>query len=194
METTLGNIIHFESGLLISRIENEEKGKEYFIYENDQFYNNDSFLNERKSIRTSKSIQKISVNEIIINLYKGECTKVREEYSDYIINANFAKGSLLDEKIIDKNYFIYWFNESEESKKQLLQDIQGSVMKKISISKLKELRITLPDIEAQTIIGNLYQAQMELNDLYEKNYKLKKIRTIEKIRMFEKKRVEKEGE
>lgn len=187
MVVFLGDILKIESGSLLSRIVDEHYGEEYQVYENDQFYSSYSIANNtehRKSIRTTTNVQRISTGEIVISLYKGQCTLIREEFDGNIINANFAKVTV-DDTRIDKNYFVYWLNESLESKKQLFQDIEGSVMKKITIGKLRNMKITLPTRETQELIGSLYITQMNLSGLYEKNNQLKQLRTIEKIKILE---------
>jgi len=45
-------------------------------------------------------------------------------------------------------------------------------MRKTTISQLKEMQITLPDLDVQRLIGGIYEQQIELNNLYEKKMKL----------------------
>ncbi|MGM0168770.1 hypothetical protein IGI39_004525 [Enterococcus sp. AZ135] len=190
----LNELLEIESGTLATRIDEQEDGKKYFLYENEQFYSQyaSDMMKNRKSIATFTNVKQIFSGDIVINLFKGECTIVREEFHGNVIYANFAKVTFLDKKI-DRNYFVYWFNESEASKKQLLQDIQGTVMKKITIGKLKNMEIELPAIDVQKTIGDLYIAQLRLNFLCDKNIKLKQLRTREMIRRYER-GVEKDGQ
>jgi len=187
-EMLLEEVMTFESGTLLTRIENEPQGILYPVYENEQFYMDDSVtLNEIKTkyVQTSKTIQQIETNDIIINLYKGDCTKVRDEFNGYVINANFVKAIPKNKELLNPDFFLYWFNESEESKKQLLQSVQGSVMKKISIAKLKKMDISLPSKEKQEIIGYLYHSQKTASNLYKKRIRLTELLTKEKIKIFE---------
>lgn len=191
----LSELLEIESGTLATRIDEQKGGKKYFLYENEQFYSQYASaidMKNRKSIVTFANVKQIFSRDIVINLFKGECTIVRDEFDGNIINANFAKVSFLNKKI-DRNYFVYWFNESTASKKQLLQDIQGTVMKKITIGKLKNMEIELPAIDVQKTIGDLYIAQLRLNCLYDKKIKLKQLRTREMIRRYER-GVEKDGQ
>ncbi|MBO0439617.1 restriction endonuclease subunit S [Candidatus Enterococcus ikei] len=184
----LEEIMKFESGTLLTRIENEPQGNLYSIYENEQFYMDDSVTLDEikiKYIQTMKKIQQIETNDIIINLFKGDCTKVRDEFSGYVINANFVKVSPKNNEQLNPDFFLYWFNESEESKKQLLQSVQGSVMKKISIAKLKKMDISLPSREKQEIIGQLYHSQKTASNLHKKKIRLTELLTKEKIKRFE---------
>lgn len=184
----LEEIMIFESGILLTRIENESEGQVYSVYENEQFYMDDSiFFNELKTkqIRTNKVLQSIEADDVIVNLYKGEATKVRTEFDGYIINANFVKAMPKNNDQINLDFFLYWFNESEESKKQLLQSVQGSVMKKISIAKLRKMEISLPSMEIQEIIGNLYDSQKAVSNLYKKKIRFTELLTKEKIKLFE---------
>lgn len=179
----LGDLCDFESGIIISRVSEEqpeetsERKPMYHLYENDQFDNNPLLMDNETSsnqIFTEKDVPTLKENDVVINLYRAKAVKVNNFYSNYIINANFVKIDIND-TLLDKAYFLYWFNESLDSKKQLIQDVQGSFMRKTTISQLKEMQIILPDLDVQTLIGGIYEQQIKLNNLYEKKMKLSNV-------------------
>lgn len=172
----LGDLCNFESGIIISRISEEPSdfNQMYHLYENDQFDNNPLLMDNEPSsnrIFTEKDVPTLRENDVVINLYRAKAMKVHNFYSNYIINANFVKIDI-NTTLLDKAYFLYWFNESLESKKQLIQDVQGTFMRKTTISQLKEMQIILPDLDVQRLIGGIYEQQIEINNLYEKKMKL----------------------
>lgn len=172
----LGDLCNFESGIIVSRVSEESSDltQMYHLYENDQFDNNPLLMNNETSsnrIFTEKDVPTLRENDVVINLYRAKAMKVHNFYSNYIINANFVKIDI-NTTLLDKAYFLYWFNESLESKKQLIQDVQGTFMRKTTISQLKEMQIILPDLDVQRLIGGIYEQQIELNNLYEKKMKL----------------------
>lgn len=85
------------------------------------------------------------------------------------------------------NYLSYYIN-SDTSKKLLLSNLQGSIMKNINMSSVGELQIPEIPLEKQKIIGKLLRAQTKkiivLNRILELEEKQQKA-ILEKIEQLE---------
>lgn len=124
--------------------------------------------------------------ECIINLIKSKAAPVSIKNKDKCITSNFLRCKF-DEQILDKWYFCYQFNEGKEFEQQITMFHQGSTtsVKKLNTKTIGELKIQLPDIEKQRMIGQLYKHSLVQNRLLlkqaeeMKNYTLTIIRKIE---------------
>lgn len=66
---------------------------------------------------------------------------------------------------IDSDYFVSWLNLSDEANGQLNKLLQGTTIKKLTLSQLNEITITLPIIERQREIGKLYKESILKHNL-----------------------------
>ncbi len=82
------------------------------------------------------------------------------------ITSNFIRCDF-DTKKIYSWYFCYQFNEGKDFEKQIEMYHQGTTLsvKKLNIKTIGELKIFLPDIEKQILIGNIYRQSIIQNDL-----------------------------
>lgn len=102
----------------------------------------------------------------IINLIKSECAPISEQTEKKCITSNFLRCDFDTGKIYPW-YFCYQFNEEKNFRQQIGMYHQGTTLsvKKLNIKTIGELRICLPDMEKQVIIGNLYRKSIIQNDL-----------------------------
>lgn len=139
-----------------------------------------------------KSVQSIDPNKknnciftkkgnVIIGLTSMKAMVITEEDEGKLLLSNFALIKL-DEKIIDSNYLCYFLNESKEFKKQLTKETQ--VTAKINVLTMQSLRsalITVPQMNTQKIIGNLYVKNLQRKSIENKLKELKEIYLLEII-------------
>lgn len=109
-------------------------------------------------------------NMVVIGLTVHKAYVIEGHHVGKIIPSNFAY-MYLNEKEIDLNYFVWYFNEYPNIKKQLQVASQGSMgIMAISVQMLRELEIELPDIEIQRKIGKVYDLRRKKEKLlHEKN-------------------------
>lgn len=109
-------------------------------------------------------------NMVVIGLTVHKSCVINKSHIGKIIPSNFAYMSL-DESEVDLNYFVWYFNEHPNIKRQLQVASQGSTgIMAISIQMLRELEIELPDKIVQKQIGKVYDLRLKKEKmLYEKN-------------------------
>ncbi len=105
--------------------------------------------------------------DILINPVQRKAIVVSPQNSDKIIDNNFIKVVFLSNKI-DKNYFLFLFNESFDIKSQLERGVQGSQVFRISISQLEDIVVTLPTIKKQKTLGKIYREIEQIKYLKKK--------------------------
>ena len=106
--------------------------------------------------------------------------------ADKCITSNFVKCEF-DGRILDKWYFCYQFNEGKDFEQQIAMFHQGTTLsvKKLNVKIIGELKIRLPDIDKQRIIGELYRQSLIQNRLMIKQAEDIKNLTLTIIRKIE---------
>ena len=102
----------------------------------------------------------------IINLIKSKCSPISEQTERKCITSNFLRCDFDTGKIYPW-YFCYQFNEGKDVEQQIEMYHQGTTLsvKKLNIKTIGELKILLPDMEKQRLIGNLYRQSIIQHDL-----------------------------
>ena len=151
---TLNRFVRFTLGQNPTRI---REHKELI----DDLYTPDDFEKDLHSINSVKE----SLG-CIINLINSKCSPVSEQTAMKCITLNFLKCDFDTEKIFPW-YLCYQFNEGKDLERQIKKYLQGTTLsvKKLNIKTIGELKISLPDIEKQRLIGNLYRQSIIQNDL-----------------------------
>jgi hypothetical protein len=115
----------------------------------------------RKQIRTSDNVSTLKSGDLVFSLISGKATIVRSSHNGYMYTQNYVK--LVPTPALDAKYLVYMFNENTDIRRQLQSGQQGSVTLKFTIRQLSDLIFpTLPPIEKQRIIGELYFNQLKL--------------------------------
>lgn len=127
----------------------------------DELYTPEDFEKDLHCINSSKE----GVG-CIINLIKSKCSPISEQTEAKCITSNFLRCDFDTGKIYPW-YFCYQFNEGKGFEQQIEMYHQGTTLsvKKLNIKTIGELKIFLPDIEKQKIIGNIYRQSIIQNDL-----------------------------
>ena len=122
----------------------------------------------------------------IINLIKSKAAPISVHTESKVITQNFLK-CLLDESKILPWYFCYQFNESKELEQQIAMFHQGTTLsvKKLNVKTISDLKINLPDLKKQRLIGNAYRKSILQYQLYLKQAEDIKKYTLEMIRKIE---------
>lgn len=105
-------------------------------------------------------------SECIINLIKSKASPISKNNRDKCITSNFLQCEF-DEKVLDKWFFCYQFNEGKEIEQQIAMYHQGSTIsvKKLNVKIIGEISMKLPNIEKQKKIGELYRQFLIQNRL-----------------------------
>ena len=169
----LGDIINFSLGKNPTRIKNQDS----------QIYSQEDFENDLYSVNRHDNS-----SECIINLIKSKAAPVSLDNQDKCITSNFLQCDL-NGLILDKWYFCYHFNEGKDFEQQIAMFHQGTTLsvKKLNVKTVSELKIKIPDIERQRMIGELYRQSLIQNSLM-----LKQAEDIRNAILFTIKKIEEE--
>lgn len=119
---------------------------------------------DNKQIRTTDEVNQVTTGDVIFSLISGRTTLVSERYNGYLFTQNYVK--LIPSNKLDAKYLIYLLNENIEIKRQLQKSLQGSAIMKYTVKQIKDLLIpTLPKLEKQRLIGELYFNRLKLQAL-----------------------------
>ena len=122
----------------------------------------------------------------IINLIKSKAAPISVHTESKVITQNFLK-CILDESEILPWYFCYQFNEGRELEQQIAMFHQGTTLsvKKLTVKTIGDLKISLPNLEKQKLIGDAYRKSILQYQLYLKQAEDIKKYTLEMIRRIE---------
>lgn len=157
----VGNVIH---GVTLSRIEPKvsEDSETYQLFTiqelSEEVSKFSSDINE-KQIEVSKerfdSLYLAKDNMVIIGLTSFKALAVSDKQIGKVIPSNFVFIEL-DTNKVDPAYFSWYFNEHPEVERQLQIAMQGTILRALSVQMLRELKIILPPLNTQRIIGKVY--------------------------------------
>lgn len=159
----ISQLFTFHNGSLINRLETVEasKGITLPIYDqrmmefDDGVFQPTTHQPKQLTLSTTHQAKVIHTGDIVINMMTSECVIVSQQHHESILPYNYTHIEI-DTARIDANYFVYWMNGSSQAKSQLNQFKQGgSLVKKLTLNQLKQLKMTLPPLEQQQRIGKL---------------------------------------
>lgn len=168
---SLEDVIQFTLGKNPTRI----KEQELSLYTPEDFEKDLYCINEQGA-----------ASECIINLIKSKAAPVSEVTNEKCITSNFLKCEF-DSKVLDKWFFCYQFNEGKDFKQQIAMFHQGTTVsvKKLNVKTIGELKMNLPDIKRQILIGEMYRQSLIQNSLMLKQAEDIKNMTLNLIRKIE---------
>ncbi len=167
----LDEIIEFSLGKNVTRLKEQDAA----IYTPEDF--------ERD---LSSGANQCNTYGCIINLIKSKAAPISVQTESKVITQNFLK-CFLDESKILPWYFCYQFNEGKVLEQQIAMFHQGTTtsVKKLNVKTIGDLRINLPTLEKQQIIGDTYRKLILQHQLYLKQAEDIKKYTLEMIRKIE---------
>lgn len=172
----ISQLFTFHNGSLINRLEIVEasKGITLPIYDqrmmefDDGVFQSTTHQPKQVTLSTTHQAKMVHTGDIVINMMTSECVIVSQQHHDSILPYNYTHIEI-DTARIDANYFVYWMNASSQAKSQLNQFKQGgSLVKKLTLNQLKQLKMTLPPLEQQQHIGKLDEQRRHLKYLQAK--------------------------
>lgn len=111
-----------------------------------------------------------SAGDVIFSLISSTAGIVSENSEGKILNQNFAKLTIKD-KQIDPRYLCYCLNHSSHLKKQMAVAMQGSTLRRLTPSSLRELDIPIIELSKQELIGHAYFSLLKRQYLLEQKMK-----------------------
>ncbi|MEN2011310.1 restriction endonuclease subunit S [Staphylococcus hominis] len=172
----ISQLFTFHNGSLINRLETVEasQGITLPIYDqrmmefDDGVFQPTTHQPKQVTLSTKHQAKMVHTGDIVINMMTSECVIVSQQHHDSILPYNYTHIEI-DTAYIDANYFVYWMNASSQAKSQLNQFKQGgSLVKKLTLNQLKQLKMTLPPLEQQQRIGKLDEQRRYLKYLQAK--------------------------
>ncbi|WP_049382269.1 restriction endonuclease subunit S [Staphylococcus hominis] len=172
----ISQLFTFHNGSLINRLEVVEtsQGVTLPIYDqrmmefDDGEFQPTTHQPKHVTLSTTHQAKMVHTGDIVINMMTSECVIVSQQHHDSILPYNYTHIEI-DTAHIDPNYFVYWMNASSQAKSQLNQFKQGgSLVKKLTLNQLKQLKMTLPPLEQQQRIGKLDERRRHLKYLQAK--------------------------
>lgn len=180
----LEDVFIITTGYIRSRVKEDDNSIDTLVYTKEYFdsdmkYN--SFKNKIDDDYIKLDPNKYPVTnegDIIVDSLSQKAAVVKKEHEGMFVAFNYF---ILRPKIkINKDYFVSWFNLSNEVKNQLNITLQGTIIKKLTLRQLKELEITMPNKEKQLLLGSLYKESNKKLNIQQKIH-LNEMDIIKKI-------------
>ena len=167
----LDKIYNISNGILKTRIEEVNDGKDIGIFTKEHFdleFGRTCEITEMEYVKVDPSKYIITkVGDVLIDSLTAEAIIITKQTAGLLVLFNYFVLNKIQDSI-DDYYFINWFNNSTELKRQLNVSLQGSAIKKISLSQLSDLKINVDPPNLQKNIGGLYKNIIEKEKLLNK--------------------------
>lgn len=166
----IGEFINFIPGVNQSRAEKQFENEKIIYYDQSSFESDYTNQHSIKTIETLSFKSDLSLEEgdVVISHYLQLATIVRKGNVGKILPINFIKADFVS-KDLNKEFFVYLFNENKNIKRQKEREIQGTgLVQRLSISSLEEFKVPNISIKEQERIGKIYFEMVTLkNNLHQ---------------------------
>ena len=133
-----------------------------------------AFSQKNKELREKKIINNIndedhyqvSAGDVVFSFVSSTAGVVSQESEGKVLNQNFTK-LIIKTPQIDPLYLCYCLNQSTYLKKQMAIEMQGSTLRRLTPSTLRELDIPIVDYSKQKSIGRTYFSLLKRQYLME---------------------------
>ena len=150
----LGSLIETKVGLNTREL----KKIDNVIYYSKKYADDDLLLGYRPNIpKISTNEESVTAGDVVVNTTTNESTIVSPVNEGRILTQASIKIIILDPQQLDLWYLCYLFNDSQIIKKQLHSLIEGTVLKRITQSNIRDLDIPVLPLEEQKQIGKIYR-------------------------------------
>lgn len=163
----LGEVGNFISGINPSRVKRDIDVGFDNLYSQEMFDCDYELRKGNKKLIILDDMQnyRLRENDVLIRSVSTKAILVSKDHAGAIYTANFIKADF-DPEIIYNKYFIYIYNCNKAVAKQLTNNVQGTLLSRVTTSILKELDIPVPSLEVQKLIGDIYYETLKLKHLY----------------------------
>lgn len=110
----------------------------------------------------------IQAGDVVYSQSSQTASPVSEGSGGCVISQNYLV--LRPESVLDPGYLVYLLNEGSGIRKQLASRLQGNQLQRVTVKDLESLQLpSLPKMEVQKAIGEVYLWQKRLTFLREKS-------------------------
>lgn len=158
----LGVIADVIIGVLVNREQNYQGNISYTLF-NIKTCNDDKI---KTKINTNKNLDRklTKVGDILFQLtYPNNIIYIDEVLKDLLVTSQMCIIRP-NEKIINSKY-LKWYLESDKGREQIMLNINGSSIKKISVNDLRKINIPVLDMEKQKKISDLMELWEKEKDI-----------------------------
>ena len=158
--------VTFVPGINPTRAQEQFKDPIDNYYDRSSFdadYNHEDVFLEEETKDLSKSItSSLNEGDIVINNSLQLATMVGKNNVGKVLSINFTKVEI-DNKQLDKRYFLFMFNTYKDVKRQKERELQGTgAVLRIPLRALGEITIPVVTLEEQKKIGKIYIERIKL--------------------------------
>lgn len=132
------------------------------VFEYDR-YSHESTDGDEKYLEFPEKYLSVVQGDVVISPITQLATIVRKHKASMLLSPNYVKVSL-NEELIDSSYFIFWFNELSQARRQISEMKQGTTVIKLSTNSLGDMIISLPDLSQQQLLGTGYINSLKLTE------------------------------
>lgn len=160
----LEDIATFEAGLNTSRNNPEQEGiilQPYDIASFESDFHYQEAMDQTVLASTPANEFVLEGGEVIINNASQLAAIVNRGNRGKFLTSNFTRLTF-DKNVLDKQYFLYVFNVYSEVQRQKEREMQGSIVKRITLASLKKLIIPIVPLEQQQQTGKIYSEMVKL--------------------------------
>ena len=119
---------------------------------------------ETKQIRLYEKVNLVEAGDVVFSLISGKASIVSKNHDGYLHTQNYVK--LTPDDSIDVKFLVYLLNEDKYIIRQFQMSMQGSMVMKYTVKQLREIILpSIPSIDKQRVIGELYFNQLRLTAL-----------------------------
>ena len=166
----LKNHVKLVSGSPQFRIEEsaDSQAPAYWIYSQNDLLEDlagiEAACGGRKKICTRDEVSTLFAGDLIFSLISGNACMVGKRHEGYLYTQNYIK--LFTDSSVVPAFLVYLLNEDRRIQKQFQTGLQGSSILKYTLKQLRELELpSLPSLERQRIIGEIYLKQLRVEAL-----------------------------
>lgn len=161
----VSDFVTFIPGVNTTRVGNQFGDIEINYYDQEAFandYNRSEEFEENISLNELEEIKTLHSGDVVISTSLQLATIVSAENEGKVLSSNFIKVEFNTDKL-DKNYFIYLFNEYSGVKRQKERELRGTgLILRIPINALNQITIPIISIEEQKKIGKSYVETLKM--------------------------------
>jgi restriction endonuclease S subunit len=165
----LEEIVNFFSGP--NSIELKKKYNKYVTYTNEdlefdlyQGYRTDEIKRQKSPI--------LNAGDLVINMMTNQTAIVSPHSAGKVIPQHIVKLNFMDRG--DNWYLCYLLNEAQTIKRQLYNTMEGTALRRVTLTSFKQLEVKLPVLAKQQKIGELYRLLLIKEGLQKKQQEKEK--------------------
>ena len=123
-------------------------------------------ITAKNEVNSDEDNYLVSSGDVVFSFVSSTAGIVSKCSEGKVLNQNFAK-LIIESKQLDPRYLCYCLNQSSHLKKQMAVAMQGSTLRRLTPSSLRELDIPIVNFSQQHNIGHAYFSLLKRQYLLE---------------------------